>query len=379
MTYLDHHASTPLDERVLQVMLPLLRSASNTGSGHEAGRQARAAVDHARDQVAALVGMSAAGVIFCSGATEANNLAVASFAGREDGRRRTGVAFSAVEHASVRSPAQAIGRRGHPCEEIPVNCDGRLDTEALSDRVGPEIALVSVQAANSEIGTIQPIPAISAVARAAGALMHVDATQAAIAADVRLEGADAVTLSAHKMYGPQGVGALILTPEARRGLQAQIVGGGQEHGARSGTLNVAGIVGMGEAAAIARADRAEDERHLRRLRDRLWQLLQPAGAVLNGSLFPRLAGNLNVHFPGADHDAVLHACPELAFSAGSACATESDAPSSVLLAIGLSVQQADESVRFGVGRTTTDADIDRAAEQVLHAVTTVRERLEVRA
>lgn len=375
--YLDHNASTPIDERVHDAMLPVLRAAGNAAASHRAGSDMRAAADRAREQISALTGLPASGVVLCSGATEANNLAVAGVAASASEPRRV-VLCSSIEHPSVLVPMRALQKRGFAMQEIPVGADGRVVLGALSEMVNGSTLLVSIQAANGEVGTVQPIEDIARIVRAHGALLHVDAAQAAIGLDVRLDAADFVTWSAHKMYGPQGAGALVAGPGVRPLLRPMIVGGGQEGGLRSGTVNVAGAVGLGKACELALGDRDSDAKYLASHRDRLHELLAQHGARLNGPFEGRLPGNLNVRFPGADAEAVMAACAGVAFSAGSACATSSSSPSHVLLALGLTAQEADESLRFAVGRTTTLHDVERAAAKVVRAVASVRDRQQVR-
>ncbi|MGH8514280.1 MAG: cysteine desulfurase family protein, partial [Gammaproteobacteria bacterium] len=347
--YLDHHASTPIDPLVLDAMLPVLSMPGNPASAHQLGRNARGSIDQARESIAALVMQVPSSVVFCSGATEANNLAIL---GTRTLEKRTGVLYGATEHPSVIAPADA--RNGNREGRLGVEPDGRLDLDELASRITADVGLVSVQAANGEIGTLQPIARIADIVHAAGAILHVDAAQAMVG--VKVDGigqADLVTISAHKLYGPQGLGALIVAPEIRSHLKPLLLGGGQERGLRSGTVSVASVVGFGVAAQIAQADRDADCAYLSKLRDQMWSRLQPAGAELNGpSLDQRLPGNLNVRLP-ADAEAVMAHAPEVACSTGSACASASGEPSPVLKAIGLTTEAAEESLRLGVGRGNT--------------------------
>jgi cysteine desulfurase len=233
-----------------------------------------------------------------------------------------------------------------------------------------------VQGANGELGTVQPVGSVAELAHAAGAVLHVDASQAFVGLNVpALAEADMITVSGHKIYGPQGTGALVVAAHIATRLRARTVGGGQEAGLRSGTVNVAGVVGLGAAAELAITMRAEDHRHIKSLRDRLWALLSAAGAKLNGPSWDRrLPANLNVRFEGVDADELIAACPDVAFSAGSACAASVDGPSRVLLAAGLGGAEAEGSIRFGLGRENTEADVESAAAAIIRAVRTVRTR-----
>jgi cysteine desulfurase len=392
--YLDYHATTPVDPRVLEAMLPFFteRFGNPHSKQHAWGWDARDAVDAARGQVADLINASPNEIVFTSGASESNNLAIK---GVVAARRRTGaealgmaagdrVVTVATEHKSVLDVCRGLERDGIAVTVLGVRPDGLVDLDALAAAVTPGTILVSVMAANNEIGTIQPIREIGAIAHARGALLHTDAAQAAgkIPIDVRAMDIDLLSLTAHKFYGPKGSGALFVRrTKPRLSLPPQIAGGGQENGIRSGTLNVPGIVGLGRAAAICRLEMDEESRRLAALRDRLLDGLRArAGDVrVNGSLEHRLSHNLHVSFDGVEGEALLMALDGIAVSTGSACASGSQAPSHVLEAIGAVGDRAGASIRFGLGRTTTADDIDFAIDRVATAVGALRERQHVSA
>jgi cysteine desulfurase len=372
--YLDYHATTPVDPRVLEAMLPYFTQhfGNPASSGHQWGWRAQEAVEQARREVAALIGATAREIVFTSGATESNNLAICGVAETHAGRRH--VVVSAVEHKSVLERAHRLEPSGWRVTVLPVRPDGRLDLDALRHALGDDTALVSVMAANNEIGVLQPLAEIGAIARAHGALFHVDAAQAAgkIPIDVDAMHIDLLSLTGHKMYGPKGCGAIYI--RKRTELQPLIFGGGQERGLRSGTLNVPGIVGLGRACAIGRAEMPAESVRLAALRDRLLHGLQARldGLVVNGSLEHRLPNNLHVSFAGVDGEALLIGIGDIAVSSGSACSSASATPSHVLRAIcGDAVPSA--SIRFGLGRFTTGDEIDYAVEKFATVVRHLRE------
>jgi len=368
--YLDHHATTPVDRRVLDAMLPYFSEHfGNAGSGnHPWGWKARDAVENARRQVAALIGTSSREVVFTSGATESNNLAIQGVAAHADERRRH-LVVSAIEHKSVLEPAETLAQDGWRVSRVPVGPDGLVDLEALDAVLTPETILVSVMAANNEIGVVQPIADISAMCRSAGALLHVDAAQAVgrIPVDVDAMGIDLLSLTAHKMYGPKGCGALFV--RKRTPIAPLIIGGGQERGLRSGTLNVPGSVGLGAACEICAGEMADEAVRLARLRDRLLEgLTRGLSAVtVNGSMTHRLPNNLHVGFPGVDGAALVIGIGDIAVSTGAACSSGSEAPSHVLQALGGDAAR-HASIRFGLGRTTSEGDIDYAIERFVAVV-----------
>ena len=358
--YLDYHATTPVDRRVLERMLPYFTETfgNPASSTHQWGWKAQEAVEGARREVATLLGASPREIYFTSGATESNNLAMQGACTQAgDGRRH--VIVSAIEHKSVLEGAERLERKGWRCTVLPVRRDGVVDLGALEKALTPDTAFVSVMAANNEIGVVQPLSEIGAMVRRAGAVFHVDAAQAAgkIPIDVAAMQIDVLALTGHKMYGPKGCGAIFVRKQTR--LEPLIVGGGQERGMRSGTLNVPGIVGLGAACEICRTDMAEESVRMRGLRDRLLAGLtgQLEGVIVNGSLEQRLPNNLHVSFADVDGESLLIGIGDIAVSSGSACSSASGTASHVLRAIlGDAVPSA--SIRFGLGRGTTEDDID---------------------
>jgi cysteine desulfurase len=372
--YLDYHATTPVDPRVLEAMLPFFTETfgNPASSSHQWGWKAQEAVESARREVAALIGASAREIVFTSGATESNNFAIRGVA---DTAARRHVVVSAIEHKSVLEASGRLGGAGWRVSVVPVGRDGRLDLDALNAAVTAETALVSVMAANNEIGVIQPVAEIAAIAHARGALVHSDAAQAAgkIPIDVGAMGVDLLSLTGHKMYGPKGCGALFV--RKRTELAPLIIGGGQERGLRSGTLNVPGIVGLGRACAIGKAEMAGESARLARLRDRLLEGLssQLDGVTVNGSLAHRLPHNLHVSFAGVDGESLLIGISDIAVSSGSACSSASEAPSHVLRAIFGDETVPAAAIRFGLGRFTSDADIDYTIEKFTAVVRRLRQ------
>jgi cysteine desulfurase len=374
--YLDHHATTPVDSRVLEAMLPYFTAKPGNAASlsHSFGWEASSAVERARRQIAELAGAPPRDIVFTSGATESNNLALqgAAFAASAAGPLDAHIITVATEHKAVLDTVRHLERTGLRATILPPEPDGRLDPDRLRAAIEPATILVSVMYANNEIGAIQPIAAIGAICRERSVLFHCDAAQAfgKIPVDVEGDAIDLLSLSAHKMYGPKGIGALYV----RRGvkLAPQIYGGGHENGLRSGTLNVPGIVGFGEACALAANEMEQDAVRIRALRNRLWSQIQTAGGVrVNGGIEHRLPGNLNVGFAGVDGDALLTAMPEIAVSAASACTSGSDS-SYVLEAIGTPSEFRDCTVRFGIGRGNTGEEIDYAAGRVCAAVAELR-------
>ncbi len=367
--YLDNQATTPCDPRVLEAMLPWFteRFGNPASVEHVLGRAAEAAVEEARAAVAALIGASSSEIVFTSGATESNNLAIkgaARFA-RSMGDPRLRVVTVATEHKCVLESVADLGAEGFEPIFLPVRPDGLLDPATLDAVLAEPTLLVSVMAVNNETGVIQDIPALAARAHAAGALFHTDAAQAGgkIAIDVRAWDVDLLSLSAHKLYGPKGIGALFVRRRPRVRLAPLLSGGGQERGLRSGTLPAPLIVGLGVAVRLALTERAEDEARIASLRARLLSALRAAvpGLRLNGSVSARVAGNLNLTFPEATAAGLMEAAPDLCVSTGSACSSAAIEPSYVLRAMGLSAAEAARTLRVGIGRFTSAADIDFAA------------------
>jgi cysteine desulfurase len=373
MVYMDYHATTPVDPAVVQAMLPFFTEHFGNAASRQyrLGWDANAAVERARGEVAALIGADAKEIVWTSGATEANNLALkglleVSVPGRDH------IVTVATEHKSVLDTCRHLQRRGCRVTTLPVEPDGSVDLEGLRAAVTDRTAVVSVMAANNEIGVLAPLAAIAAVAHDQGALLHTDAVQAAgkVPVDVHAAGVDLASLTAHKVYGPKGIGALyVRRRQPRVSLAPLIDGGGHERGMRSGTLNVPGIVGFGAAAALARREMASEAARLLGLRTRLLAHLTAGlpDLVVNGALAARLPGNLNVSFPGVDGETLLLAlCDEVAISSGAACTAAE--PSHVLRALGRPTELALASLRFGLGRWTTEAEIDAVAARVVDTV-----------
>lgn len=376
--YLDYHATTPVDPRVLEAMLPYFteRFGNAASRNHAFGWAAAKAVEAARERVAALVGAHHHEIVFTSGATESNNLALkGAVAASPDGRRH--LVTVRTEHHSVLDTCRHLEQAGCRITRLPVGPDGLLDPGAVEAALGPGTLLVSVMAANNEIGVVQPLAEIARICRSRGVLFHTDASQAVgrIPFDVREVGADLASFTAHKMYGPKGVGALFVRRKAPAVELAAIVhGGGHERGLRSGTLNVPGIVGFGRAAEICREEGAAEAARIGALRDRLLARLRARVPDLrvNGSLTHRLPHNLNVSFPNIESESLGVAIDDVAVSSGSACSTGKSEPSHVLTALGLDRDLALASVRFGLGRWTTEEEIDYAADKVASVVERLR-------
>ena len=375
--YLDYNASSPLDPRVAEAMMPILTDAvGNASSVHRFGRRQAAAVEDAREQVAELVGGRASGVVFTSGATEANNLALqGAVEAAPEGRKR--MLVSAVEHASVSGTARWLAGYGLvKLDVIEVTSGGFVEQAAVEEMLSDDVVLVSVMAANSETGVLNPVGGIAELTHAAGALFHCDATQMAGRLPFNMDelDVDLVSLSGHKICGPGGVGALVGTRTSLRHLEALLHGGGHERGLRSGSLNVAGIVGLGAAARIAADERQAESKTVGALRDRLVSELQASipRVLQNGDASRRLPNTANLCFVGADAEAVMANMDPVAVSIGSACSAGSIEPSEVLVAMGRSHETAFESVRFSLGRFTTPDDIDLALQRTVTAVEYVR-------
>ncbi len=374
--YFDYHATTPVDPRVLEAMLPYFtdRFGNAASRNHEFGWAASAAVDEARGQVAALINARPADVVFTSGATESNNLAIKGLVEARRGRGNH-VVTVATEHPSVLDTCRALERDGLEVTVLPVGRDGLVDPVEVARVVTERTLLVSVMAANNEIGVLQPIEDIARLCHALGAAFHTDASQAIgkVPFDVEAVGADLVSFTAHKFYGPKGVGALWVRRKSVD-VALQMHGGGHERGLRSGTLNVPGIVGLGKACELCRLEGAEEARRLGALRDRLLASLraQIPDLVVNGSLAHRLPQNLNVSFPGIDAESLAVAMDGVAISSGSACATGKPKPSAVLRAIGLPDDLAFASLRFGLGRWTSEEGVEFVTGKTVSVITRLR-------
>jgi cysteine desulfurase len=373
--YFDYQATTPVDERVLEAVLPYFgRHFGNAASrSHSYGFTADKAVERARRRLADLLGAAPREIVFTSGATESNNLALKGVweANRSRGNH---IVTLATEHRAVLDPLRRLERLGAELTILTPCSSGVVDLDVLRRAIRSETLLVSVMHANNEIGSVQPVREIGAICRGAGVLFHTDAAQGfgKLPLDVAGDHIDLLSFTAHKIYGPKGIGALFV----RRGisLAPQIDGGGHEWGLRSGTLNVPAIVGFGEAAVIA-AEAMEPEAHrTRALRDKLLAAIQTSldGVRVNGGLQPRLPGNLNIALQGVDANALLAMIPDIALSTGSACSSASPQPSHVLRAIGLSDVEARSSIRFGIGRFTTEQEVDYVARRIAESVRTLR-------
>jgi cysteine desulfurase len=376
--YLDAHATTPVDPRVVEAMLPYFsekfgNAASRT---HAYGWSAEAAVELAREVVAAAIGAwSPKEIVFTSGATESNNLALRGV--MEAAPSGSHVVTTAIEHHAVLDPVRHLERYGYEVTVVPVESNGIVDPTRLAAALTARTVLVSVMTANNEVGTLQPIAEIGRITRERGVFFHTDAAQAIgrVPIDVDRMGIDLLSLSAHKIYGPKGVGALYVRSRGPRvRLVAQMDGGGHERGLRSGTLNVPGIVGLSKACEVLSVESRTETERIRNIRDRLHAALTSAveGVELNGDLERRLAGNLNVSIAGIPSDTLIGALPELAVSSGSACTSASLEPSYVLRAMGATDERARSSLRFGIGRFTTEAQVDRAVELIAAKVKELR-------
>lgn len=377
--YLDYLATTPVDPRVAEKMVQCLTIEGNFGNpasrSHLFGWKAEEAVENARRQVADLINADPREIVWTSGATEADNLAIKGVAHfhRERGRH---IVTSRIEHKAVLDTCEHLEREGFSVTYLEPGRDGLIPPAAVAAALRDDTVLVSVMHANNEIGTINDIGAIGEVTRAAGVLFHVDAAQSAgkIPIDLELLKVDLMSLSGHKMYGPKGVGALFVRRRPRVQLEAQVHGGGHERGMRSGTLATHQIVGMGEAARIAREEMAEEALRLTGLRERFWEGLRELGDVaINGDPVQRLPGALNVSFGGVEGESLLMSLKDLAVSTGSACTSASLEPSYVLRALGLPDALAHSSIRFSFGRFTTTDEVDRAIAQVRTAVQRLRQ------
>lgn len=377
--YLDNHATTPVDPRALEAMLPYFteKFGNAASRNHPYGWEAEQAVERARQQIAGLIGASPKDIIFTSGATESDNLAIKGVA-EMYAERGDHIITVVTEHKAVLDACKHLEKQGRRVTYLPVNREGLIDLDDLRRAITDRTILISVMWANNEIGVLQPIREIGRIARERGVLFHTDATQAVgkVPVNVEQDNVDLMSLSAHKMYGPKGVGALyVRRKNPRVQLAAQMDGGGHERGMRSGTLNVPGIVGFGEACAICHREMAEEARRLQQLRDRLKdRLLAELDEVyVNGSLEHRLPNNLNMSFAYVEGESLMMAMKDVAVSSGSACTSATLEPSYVLKALGVGPDLAHTSIRFGLGRFNTADEIDYAAERVIEAVRRLRE------
>lgn len=371
--YLDNNSTTSVDRRVLEEMLPYFTAKFGNPSNttHELGAQAAEAVEAARADVASTIGASPREIVFTSGATESNNLAILG-AARFAKSRRNHVITSATEHKSVLEPCRQLEQEGFRVTYLPVDRHGLVSVEQLQEAIMPSTVLVSVMAANNEIGTLAPMKEIGALCRIRGVLFHSDAVQAVgrIPVDVDAWSVDLLSMSAHKGYGPKGIGALYISKSGKVGLFPLAFGGGQERGLRSGTLPVPQIVGFGAACRIGEACRAEESKRIAQLRAMLAQLLLDAfaNAVIHGHPERNLPGLLNIGFPEIDGDVLIHCLSGVAASQGSSCSAGSFESSHVLRAIGVSDDLARASLRLGIGRFNSEGDIEAAAAAIAFAV-----------
>lgn len=376
--YLDYQATTPCDPRVLKVMLPYFTEEFGNphSRSHAYGWKAEEAVDHARQQVAAILGADPREVIFTSGATEANNLAIKGVAHFYKNQKNHIITCS-TEHKCVLDSCRHLEQEGFKITYLPVKANGIIDLEDLHSAITDQTVLVSIMAVNNEIGVIQPLAEIGKVCRDAGVFFHTDAAQAVgkIPLDVNAMNIDLLSLSGHKIYGPKGVGALYVRRKPRVRLQALINGGGQERGMRSGTLSTPLCVGLGEACALAQTEMPAESIRLKALNARFYKAIQDnlEEVYLNGDADQRIPGNLNISFAHVEGEGLMMGIKELALSSGSACTSASLEPSYVLRALGVEVEMAHTSLRIGFGRFTTEEDVDTAAKMIIKEVNRLRD------
>jgi len=379
--YLDYQATTPLDPRVLKVMMPYLteRFGNPHSKNHRFGWEAAAGVDLAREQVATLIGADEAEIIFTSGATESNNIALKGTAYAAYPAKNH-LITARTEHSCVLGCCAALEKAGFTVTYLPVNDVGLIDPDDLAQAITAETSLVSIMAVNNEIGVIQDLKRIGEICAGRGVIFHTDAAQAVgkIALDVTEIKADILSISSHKIYGPKGVGALYINKNIKSKPLPLFDGGGQEGGLRSGTLAPALCAGLGAACEIAGQDRQQDYDHIARLSQRLKTTLldQLPGVRLNGAEEERYPGNLNFTFDGVKGDLLIKELRSIALSTGSACSTEKAEPSHVLTALGLGQREIDASIRIGIGRMTTEAEIDTAGEQISRSINHIRNLIE---
>ncbi len=377
--YLDNHATTRMDPRVLDAMLPYFTEhfGNAASRNHEFGWAAEQAVDKARKQIADLIGASPREIVFTSGATESDNLAIKGVA-EMYAEKGNHIITAATEHKAVLDTCKKLEKHGYRVTYLPVLADGLVDLDMLREAITDKTILVSIMYANNEIGVIQPVAEIGRLCREKGVLFHTDGVQAIgkVPVNVETDNIDIMSITAHKMYGPKGVGALyVRRRNPRVQLTAQMDGGGHERGMRSGTLNVPGIVGLGEACAICHREMATEMPRLQALRDRLKTKLE-AGLdelYLNGSWEHRLPNNLNMSFAYVEGESLLMGISDIAVSSGSACTSATLEPSYVLKALGLGDDIAHSSIRFGIGRFNTEEEIDYVAARLIEVVTKLRE------
>jgi cysteine desulfurase len=377
--YMDNHATSPLDPRVLEAMMPYFTTKFGNAASrnHSFGWEAEQAVEKAREQIAKLIGATAKEIIFTSGATESNNLAIKGIAEMYK-ERGNHIITQVTEHKAVLDTCKRLEKYGYRVTYLPVKADGLIDMEDLKRAMDEKTILVTIMSANNEIGVIQPIAEIGKLCHERGILFHTDAVQAVgkIPMDVQAMNIDVLSLSAHKLYGPKGCGALyVRRRNPRVQIAAQMDGGGHERGMRSGTLNVPGIVGLGKACEIAGEEMASETKRLTDLREKLKAKLEAAldYVHVNGSMEHRLPGNLNMSFVYVEGESLLMGINDIAVSSGSACTSATLEPSYVLKALGLGDDVAHSSIRFGLGRFNTEAEVDYVGDKVIDVVQKLRE------
>lgn len=378
--YMDNHATTPMDPRVLQAMLPYFNEKFGNAASrnHVFGWTAEEAVTHARERVAALIGaQNPKEIIFTSGATESDNLALKGVAEfyREKGNH---IITSVIEHKAVLDTCKRLEKQGFEVTYLPVGSDGLVNPDDVKNAIKSNTILISIMLANNEVGTVQPIAEIGKLARSKGVLMHTDAVQGVGKTPFNVEEmyVDLASITAHKIYGPKGVGALyVRRSKPRVRITAQMDGGGHEYGMRSGTLNVPGIVGFGKACEILKEEGAEENKKIAALRDRLKDRLfkELDSLQINGSVQHRLPGNLNISFNFVEGEALMMAIKDVAVSSGSACTSASLEPSYVLHSMGIGDELAHSSIRFGIGRFNTEEEVDYVADLVIGRVKKLRD------
>ncbi len=372
--YMDHHATTPVDRRVLEVMLPFFTEEFGNAASidHEFGYRAGQAVERAREQIAKLINAKSEEIIFTSGATESDNIALFGAAERY-AAKGDHIITCVTEHKAVLDAAQRLEKLGKRVTYLRVDSYGQIDLDELKAAITPQTILISIMAANNEIGTLAPLKAIGEIAREHGIIFHTDGTQAVghIPVDVQKMKIDVLSMSAHKMYGPKGIGALFVRRANPRVMLAPVVyGGGHEHGLRSGTLNVPGIVGFGKAAELAKQDMAQDAKRYREWTDLMFNRFQEQIGPIerNGHPVDRLPHNLNFYIPGMESRSFVVGLKDLAISTGSACTTTSVEPSHVIMALGFGQDRAYGSLRFGLGRSNYPEQINYAINAVSECV-----------
>lgn len=377
--YMDYHATTPLDPRVLDAMMPFLTTQFGNAASrnHAFGWQAEEAVEKARKQVADLIGANSKEIVFTSGATESDNLALKGVAEMYS-ERGNHIITAATEHKAILDTCKKLEKHGCRVTYLPVQSDGLIDLDMLREAITDKTILISIMYANNEIGVIQPVAEIGKIARERGVLFHTDGVQAVgkVPVNVIADNIDLMSISAHKIYGPKGVGALyVRRRNPRVQVTAQMDGGGHERGMRSGTLNVPGIVGLGAACEIAKQDMEKDTARLRALRDRLKNKLMGEldEVYVNGSIEHRLPHNLNISFAYVEGESLLMGINDIAVSSGSACTSATLEPSYVLKALGAGDDLAHSSIRFGLGRFNTEEEVDYVGNKVVEVVRKLRE------